>query len=414
MSASVEPYTRRARRREFAIQLSAMMGVQAMVTMGMFAIPVLAPAIARDIGVPATSVGFYTSLAYIVCVFSALAGGGLIPQFGALRVCQACLVLLALAFGCAISGVGIGAGVAGFVLCALLAGMGNAPPTAASSHVLLRATPPAWVNLVFSIKQAGVPIGGALAGLLLPGLALWFGWRAALGCTAAACLALAGILQIWRGEMDADRDTARRIGWHTMFTPFLLVWRNRELRAIGVACGVMSGVQTGLLSIFVTYLTHAVGLTLAAAGLALATAQVSGMFGRVIWGMLADRTGRPVLVLAAIAGGVAVTSIAAGRFTPAWPLPAVHVVSAMFGMLVLGWNGVVFAEVARMSPAGRIAEATGGIVSMTCMGMVVLPGSLVAIIETSGSFSVGFTVAGILTALVAIDFLRRSARRGFG
>ena len=414
MSTSAGPDTNRARRREFAIQLSAMMGVQAMATMAMFAVPVLAPAIARDIGVPATSVGLYTSVAYTVCVFSALAGGGLIPQFGALRVCQACLVLLALGFGCAVSGVGIGAGIAGLVACALLTGMGNAPPTAASSHVLLRATPPAWVNLVFSIKQAGVPIGGALAGLLLPGLALSFGWRGAFGCMAAAALVLAGVLQTWRGEMDADRDRARKIGWHTMFNPFLLVWRDRELRAIGIACAVMSGVQGALLSIFVTYLTHAVGLALAAAGFALATAQVSGMVGRVVWGTLADRTGRPVLVMAAIAGGVAVTSIAVGRFTPSWPLPAIHLLSGVFGLLVLGWNGVVFAEVARMSPSGRIAEATGGIVSMTCFGMVVLPGSLGAIIQATGNFSVGFTLAGTMTALVAVDFLRRSARRNFG
>ncbi len=414
MSILAEPYTRRARRREFTIQLSAMMAVQAMVTMAMFAVPVLAPAIARDLGVPATSIGLYTSLAYTFCVFSALVGGGLIPQFGAMRVCQGCLVLIALGCACGIAGIAIGAGIAGFVLCALLAGMGNAPPTAASSHMLLRATPPAWVNLVFSIKQAGVPIGGALAGILLPSLALWFGWRGALGCMAAAALALACLLQIWRGETDADRDTARKIGWHTMFNPFLLVWRDRELRAIGIACAVMSGVQGALLSIFVTYLTHAVGFALAAAGFALATAQVAGMVGRVVWGTLADHTGRPVLVMSVIAAGVAVASIAVGQFTPAWPLPAIHAVSAVFGLLVLGWNGVVFAEVARMSPAGRIAEATGGIVSMTCMGMVLVPGSLGAIIQVTGDFSLGFTLAGLMTALVAIDFARRSARRGFG
>lgn len=409
MHPPADPTFNKTRQRDFILQLSAMMFVQATMTMGMFAIPVLAPEIARTIGVPAASIALYTSLAYIVCVFSALFGSGLVPKFGALRVCQACLLLMALAFGCGVAGAWLGAGITGFVACALLAGAGNAPPTAASSHVLLQATPPRWVNLVFSIKQAGVPVGGALAGIVLPVLALRFSWQAAIGCMAAMSLVLAGVLQIWRDEIDADRDDTRRIGWHMMFTPLLLVWRNRDLRAIGVACGVMSGVQVGLLSIFVTYLTHAVGLRLEAAGLALATAQIAGMFGRVVWGTIADRTGRPMRVLAAIAVTVAAMCVLVGQFSPAWPLLAIHAVSAMFGLVVLGWNGVVFAEVARRSP-GHAAEATGGILSMTCMGMVVLPGSFGAIIEASGNFTLGFSVAGALTALVAVDFLRRPER----
>ena len=43
---------------------------------------------------------------------------------------------------------------------ALLIGIAYGPSPVASSHILARLTPPAWMNLVFSAKQTGVPIGG--------------------------------------------------------------------------------------------------------------------------------------------------------------------------------------------------------------------------------------------------------------
>ncbi len=396
-----------AGKRDFVVQLGAMMAVQSVITMGMYTMPVLAPEIARDIGIPATMIGAYTSMVYAVCIFSALLGGGMVPRFGALRVCQACLVLMATGFLFGLPG-----SLLGFAVCGILAGLGNAPPTAASSHVLLRATPKRWVNLVFSIKQAGVPIGGGLAGAILPGLAGMFGWRGAVLAMVGLSLLTCVTLQIWRKEMDADRDTGRRIGWHTALAPFLLVWRHNELRGIGIASGVMSGVQMGLLAIYVTYLHQSIGLTLTVAGGALATAQVTGMVGRVVWGVLADRTGRPILVMASIAAGVSVCALLAAQFTPAWPLLAIHGVSAIFGGLVLGWNGVLFAEVARLSPPGRAAEAAGGIVCLTCLGMVFVPSSIAGLSEISGSFPLGFAAAAVGTGLVAADFLRRSVRRG--
>ncbi len=50
---------------------------------------------------------------------------------------------------------------------ALIMGLGLGPNTPAGSQVLMRTAPGAHRSLVFSIKQAGVPLGGALAGLTI-------------------------------------------------------------------------------------------------------------------------------------------------------------------------------------------------------------------------------------------------------
>ncbi len=46
-----------------------------------------------------------------------------------------------------------------------------------------------------------------------------------------------------------------------------------------------------------TFLTHDLRWTLVAAGSALAVAQVAGVVGRIVWGVVADRSGeaRPIL-----------------------------------------------------------------------------------------------------------------------
>ena len=54
--------------------------------------------------------------------------------------------------------------------------------------MLTRFTPPQHRNLMFSVKQAGVPLGGMIGGLALPPLIEAMGWRLAAVVVAFACI----------------------------------------------------------------------------------------------------------------------------------------------------------------------------------------------------------------------------------
>ncbi len=82
---------------------------------------------------------------------------------GPIRTSQAALVACVAGLGL-VSVPQLGAAIAG----ALLLGVGYGPITPASSQMLARTTPPERYALVFSVKQTGVPLGGALAGLMVP------------------------------------------------------------------------------------------------------------------------------------------------------------------------------------------------------------------------------------------------------
>jgi len=62
------------------------------------------------------------------------------------------------------------------------------------------------MSFVFSVKQTGVPLGGALAGVVVPPLVLLGGWRLGALAVAGLCVLTALVAQAIRVENDADRD----------------------------------------------------------------------------------------------------------------------------------------------------------------------------------------------------------------
>jgi hypothetical protein len=55
--------------------------------------------------------------------------------------------------------------------------------------------------MVFGLKQMGVPFGVALAGLMLPGTAEFFGWRSAMLSWRGAMLSWQSAMLSWRSAM---------------------------------------------------------------------------------------------------------------------------------------------------------------------------------------------------------------------
>ncbi len=382
------------------VALIAMLAVQVVISAAGLAGPVLAPIAARDLGLDPALVGFFVSMIYGVAAVAGLASGGLIARWGAMRVSQACLVFAAIAAG--LIALGRPASVAAG---AFLMGVAYGPATPASSHILARVTPREWMNLVFSAKQTGVPLGNALAGAAIPSLAVALGWRSALLAVALVCLGLAAIMQPVRGRFDDERNThLPLLAWAQLVGPFRFVWRDPGLRRLAVSSFAYSGMQVTLSAFLVTYLNQALGLSVVAAGLMLSAAQAAGVAGRVLWGWVADRFADPRRVLGGLGLGMTAFAVLAGLFTPAWPQLAMLATCVCFGGTAVAWNGVFLAQVARLSPSGRAGEVTGGTSFLTFGGVMAMPAIFSLILAATGSYFIGFAVAAVLTSVSALSF----------
>ncbi len=394
--------------------LVATTAIQAAAACAALTIPSIAPVIAQQLGVPASMVGTYISLLYIGASMAALAGGGVVLRYGAMRLSQAGLLVCAAGL---LATLVLGADVGRVALLAVVAsaffiGVGYGPITPASSHLLVKTTPSERMALTFSIKQTGVPAGAAVAGLIVPPLTVAFGWQAAIVVVAAICVAVAIVSQPLRASLDDDRNRSARLSAAALLGGLALVARAPALRTMALVSFFYSGMQMSVAGFIVAYLHTEIGLGLVAAGTALTVASVAGVVARIAWGSVSDRTGAPRAVLSLIGFLMAAGSVGAALITASWPMAGVLAVAAALGATAIGWNGVYLSEVARLAPVGETGRATGGCLFFTFVGVVILPFLFGWLQRATGSYAVCFAVAAVICAAVGVLLLigvRRAA-----
>ena len=381
--------------------LAITLAVQAMVSMALLTLPVMAPVVASALGVSAALVGVYVALVYAGAMTASLAAGTAVARFGAIRVSQAGLVLCAAGLAlCAIPH------PAASAVGAVLIGLGYGPITPASSHLLSQTTPAHRMSLVFSVKQTGVPLGGMLAGALVPSLMLLLGWQGALVVSAAASLVCALIAQPLRAHLDADRQTDKPMALGNLAQPIRLVLAHPALKMLAACSFVFSMAQLSLTTYLVTYLAETLAYGLVAAGLALSIAQLGGVAGRILWGWVADRGMGARRMLALLAAVMALSSAATALLSPALPQWLVLAVLVVFGASAIGWNGVYLAEVARQAPPGLAGVATGGTLAFTFFGVVLGPPVFGALSGVFQTYRAGYLALAVPTALCCVALLR--------
>jgi MFS family permease len=380
--------------------LTATLAVQTLATMAMYSVPAIAPEVAQDLNVSGALVGGFVATAYGVGILSALLSPGLVRRYGGVRATQA--VLLAASGMLALAA--LGQGIIGLALAAVVLGLGYGAAAPASTHLLVPQTPHPVFNLVMSLRQIGVPLGGVLAALILPPLALAIGWRGALLTELGPVVLLMVLMQIPRRRWDYDREPGRRILGRGLLQPFALLAQSR-FRRLSLATFVYAGVALCLVAFMTVQLTTVAGLTLVQAGQILAAYQIAGSVSRPIWGWLADRLLSPAQTLAVHGVGMAACTALTGFYGPGWPAWAVLANAMLAGCTAGGYTGVAYAEYAALGGVRR-TEATGlGTAIMFAGGMAVPP--LVGLSVTAlGSYRMSYIVcaaaalvSGLLLAL---------------
>jgi MFS family permease len=381
--------------------LAATLAVQTLATMALFSVPAIAPEIARDLHVSGTLVGGFVATAYGTGIISALLSPGLIRRHGGVRATQA--VLLAAAGMVLIAAEE--RSVAGFALAAVVLGLGYGAAAPASTHLLVPQTPRAVFNMVMSLRQIGVPLGGVIGSLILPPLTLAIGWRLALLTELAPMLLLIALMELPRRRWDADRDPGRPAFGRALLQPFALL-RDRAIRRLSVASFVYSGTQLCFVAFMTVQLTTTAGFDLVWAARMLAAYQIAGTVSRPIWGWVADRWLTPRHTLAALGIGMAVSAVLAARFAPGWSHAAVLLAVLLAGCTAGGYTGLAYAEYAALGGARR-TEATGLGTALMFAAVMLLPPLFGVAVGATGGYAPPFLTLAVLSALSAVVLLPR-------
>jgi MFS family permease len=396
----------------WVLPLLATLLVQTVGTLLSQTVPVVAPRMTAELGLPPETVGNFASLNTLGAILFLLFGTPLVAAFGPARMLQ---------WGVLTGSAALALAAAGQLwllpAAALLMGIGYGPTGPAGSRILQATAPPRHRVLIFSVKQAGAPAGGALAGLVAAPIAAAWGWQAALLAGVGFGIATALALQPLRGTLDIERSP--RLPLREAFTPRRLAAPVQALRMhpvlppLTLQAFAFAALQGSLFSFTVTWLVEAHGASLTAAGTVFATMQLAGVVGRLVLGWAADRTGdatRSLAIHGLFAAGLSALWVAAGPGAP-W---ALSLLLAFFcGFTSASWNGIFLAEVARVSPPDRVAEASSGAIMLCFLGYLTAPTAFAFAVTTTGSWSWPYAAAcALLAAISLLVLLWRGARGG--
>jgi MFS family permease len=376
-------------------------------------LPVIAPLMMASTGLAPERVGNLSSLTALATVLYLMIGGVFLSRMGPVRMLQLGTAMAVTALLVASLGQAWAIFLAAFML-----GLGYGPTPPAGSRMLAATAPPAHRSLIFSIKQAGAPAGGALAGIIAAPVALAYGWPAALMLAFGVGVFAILVIQPLRPAFDAERNRAQRLGLDAIFSPQAIrapmaaLRQNPLLPRVTLLSVSFAIAQGCLFSFTVTWLVEKRGLDLVLAGTVFAGMQLAGVVARILLGWVADRTGNALanLVAQGFGAGAAILALA---LLPAdagfWPLALIAVLCGFFGA---SWNGISLAEVARLAPPGKVAEATAGSTIFVFLGYVAGPSIFATLVSLTGSWTLPQILVAlqllVMAALVGLSLRRVS------
>lgn len=372
---------------------------QVVTAMGLFTVAVLAERIATELGVSRSLVGYYVALVFLGAGIVSFYAGGPIARYGPVRAIQIGILISAPAI--LLANVGL---LWLLPVSALLLGLGYGPFTPAAAQILADATTPRWRGFVFSIKQSGAPLGTMLAGLALPFIEKFYGWRVAIAASVALLVVSALLLQGVRAKLDARRLRDSSLSPTRSAEALRTLLADRGLRRLTIASFVFAMMQMALFSLLVVYLVSdylvdAGNNDLILAGGIFSTLQLGGLVSRVLWGWIGDRFEKPrvILALLGISGGLSTLGIAA--IDPSWSMVSVHAICLVAGITASGWNGLYMAELSRSTPPDRVGDTIGTAMLFTYSGLVVGSTLCTTLVLLSDSYQTAYTTMGTLSLI---------------
>jgi MFS family permease len=247
-------------------------------------------------------------------------------------------------------------------------------------------------GLLISIRQLSLPLGGAIAGLLAPLVAI-VGYRAIFGIQALAFLVLAFLAL--RFPMEMSRPTTSPWRSHPPVRAFRL----------GILSVAMTIGQWAFIVYLTIELTSRLGLSYPVAAAVFLGSQASGAIGRIVLGVVTDRLGYPRTPLMILSTGLSAALIFAfGVIGPGTPPILVALLALVAAFFVIGWNGVFMVILAEAGRLDHVNMYLGTGLTMMRIGNIVAPpvfGILLAVTVSS----IAWAVVALILGLAALGFV---------
>jgi MFS family permease len=391
--------------------LTAATLAQATASFALLGLAALAGFLQQDFALSATETGLLITASYAAPLFALVFVGDLLDRKSERLIIGigAAIMFAALSLSAASGGYGM------LLLWLFVAGLGYSATQPGGSKSVS-----AWfrgdrLGLAMGIRQAGLPLGGAVAAAILPAVAAEWSWRVAFSAGAVAALGGGLVFAlIYRPPAD-DAGTASRRPALT-FAAIVQLLRQSWMRNAMVAGLALVSAQYGILTWLMLYLRDGQHIPLTRGAWLLFLAQAVGAAGRIVLAAMSDRTPASrfrllTLSMIAIAAGAFVLIVLPSG-TSELGLAAIALWLGFFG---LGWYGPWVAYLAETAPADQVGLTLGAAMALNQVGIIAAPPLLGLIHDVTGGYA---AVWGAMVGVLAVAFVltglpgapRRAAR----
>lgn len=350
-----------------------------------FALGALAPFLTAQYHLTTSTLGTVTSAYY-------LAAAGLSPLMGRwvnrLGTRGALFVTVALGWAGSLAF----ASAPGFALVLVSVFVGGAATAMANpaTNVAISALPRPHAALV-GVKQSGVQVAAAIAGAMLPVIAVAHGWRTAvLSCSVGFAVGLVAVV-----FMPLAKPSPVVAGTGGRHEPA------RGARRLAVFAGLM-GCGIAAINVYLVLFAHVrTHMDVRLAGALLATVGFVAIFARIVFTVVVERASAPDLTGMRMLRAMAVVAVAATAlvaFAPSLGTGALWVGAVAIGMSAAAFNGVLMLVVIRTNKTTSTARTSGLVQGFFFGGLLVSPPIFGYLVDVTGSYGYGWAWAGLCLA----------------
>lgn len=272
--------------------------------------------------------------------------------------------------------VNVAGGFIGLFFTLSLVGIFYSTAQPGGSKVVMNWFPKNLRGLAMGIRQTGIPIGGAVAGMIIPIVSMKYGWPAAVYVISITCI-LGGLLFIVFYK-ESPLLEAPSVAKHPV-KPFREqikdIIKNRKIYPVLFIGICMMSLQIVIIAHFTIFLVERQSLSPLLAGKIFSVSLFFGMLGRIILASISDNfykgNRRKPLSFSAIAAFLSVFVLAMDlQSLPLWSL---FLLSSWIGFLGIGSYSLFIVEVAEAATDDSVGVTVSFALTLNQLAVIFAP-----------------------------------------
>ena len=350
-----------------------------------FSVGTLAPLLRAALHLTREQLGWLTALFYAGTALVCIPAGWVADRFGV----RFPLVAVQVAGGVSLLAIPFLHTYSALLLVMFLVGIAYGTVTVITAKAVSEWFPRMLRATALGVRLCALPVAGSLAGLVVPGLALWGGWRQAFAVFGGLMLASAcSHLLLYRdcpqtAPPPASLPTApsRRS-----------VFRDRNIWLLAAAGFLFGGVRYSSTAYLALFLHEAWGVPLTQAASLLAHAHLASAPGYILYGLVSDRWlngARKGLFcgLGAVAAAALLALLLLPQHTSAFILSALIIV---YGLSGLSWGSLYQTLSVEVAGQGAAGVGIGITVSLMYAGTTATAPLFGYVADMTGSYTLAW------------------------